>query len=94
MDLVKELVEEVKSELLESSKNIENNVSMAFFTWMKNEYKNYMLTTREDYLSTLVILEDAYPEFKPFIEVLRNNIGDYGATQAFFRASLDLSNVI
>ena len=92
MDLVKKLVEKVKGELVVVSNNNANVQASDFYKWMVDEYKNYMLVSRHEFLKTLNRFEEDFKDYKPFITVLKNNLDDYGATQAFFRVALELRN--
>lgn len=86
MDIVKDLVETVKSEL----SVIDSEHSNDFFIWMKDEYINFTLLHRTDCLITLELIEQGYPEYAPFTKILIKHLDSYGSLQAYFRASLDL----
>ena len=94
MDIMKNLVEKVKKELTDvADKNFSIDEANSFYEWMKVEYKNYMMVSREAFLNTLDVFESKYPDYKKLSNVLRNNIEDYGAIQAFLIASIELTTV-
>jgi hypothetical protein len=83
MDLCKDVVIKVIKELDDISTN--DKLLDEFKAWMKDEYINYMLASREEFSKTLKRFKTMSSEFTPYIKVLENNIDSYGATQAFFR---------
>lgn len=94
MDVVKELVKEIKIELIEKGKNLDQEQVSSFYKWMKVEYKNYMMLNKETCLTTLNKLKTAYDIYAPMVEVLEKRMDEYGSTQGFYRASLELTNVL
>jgi len=87
---LQEFTERIKLELNNSGKNLSTEEKNSFFQWMKIEYKKYMMLSRENAIKTLNKLEKSYVDYIELIEVLRNNINEYGSLQCFYRASIDL----
>ena len=79
-------------ELTEKGKNFSPDEINSFYEWMKVEYKNYMMLSRDNALNTLSKLKTIYGDYVPMVEVLENNINEYGSLQSFYRASIDLTN--
>lgn len=92
MDLVKGFIEKIKVELTEKGNSLNAEEVNSFYKWMEVEYKNYMLLHRETCIETLDKLKTVYGHFAPMIEVLEDNINEYGSLQGYYRASLDLLN--
>ena len=90
MDLVKDLVQQVKKELVEVGSKYTDKENYVFYQWMEVEYKNYMLIGRVEFLTTLSKFEQAYPNYQPLIKILQDYINEYGATQAYYRVALEL----
>ena len=91
--MIEQLIEKIKSELTTISKSYEPGEAESFYFWMKLEYDKYMSCSRETFLETLDLLEDKYPTYKSLIDVLRNNINEYGSTQAYYRAAIELTKI-
>ena len=87
------LIEKVKSELTEGGKNFSQEEINSFLEWMKVEYRNYMMLTRENALATLQKLKSVYGDYTPLINVLENNIEEYASLQCFYRVSMEGVNV-
>jgi len=83
MDLCKGLVTKVSKELDEASNG--ETMLKEFKVWMKDEYVNYMLASKNEFSKTLKHFRKMNTNFTPLVEVLENNIDNYASTQAFFR---------
>jgi DNA-directed RNA polymerase specialized sigma subunit len=93
MEIKDKLIEKVKSELTEVGKNFSQEEINSFLEWMKVEYRNYMMLTRENALATLKKLKDVYGDYTPLVNVLENNIDEYASLQSFYRVAMDGVNV-
>jgi hypothetical protein len=91
LDLTRELTNKIKIELLEKGKNFNESEMNSFLEWMKIEYKNYMLLTRDETIKTLDRLKVIYGSYSELIDVLKTNIHEYGSLQSFYRVSLELT---
>jgi len=89
--MIEQLIEKIKSELTTVSKSFEPGEAQSFYFWMKLEYDKYMSCSRETFLETLDLLENKYPTYKPLIDVLKDNINEYGSTQAYYKAAIELT---
>ena len=92
MEAIIKLTEKIKLELTEKGKNFSKDEVNSFYEWMKVEYKNYMMLSRDNALNTLSKFKTIYGDYIPMVEVLENNINEYGSLQSFYRASIDLTN--
>ena len=93
MEIKDKLIEKVKSELTEVGKNFSQEEINSFLEWMKVEYRNYMMLTRENALATLQKLKAVYGDYIPLVNVLENNIYEYASLQCFYRVAMDGVNV-
>jgi DNA-directed RNA polymerase specialized sigma subunit len=93
MEIKDKLIEKVKSELTEVGKNFSQEEINSFLEWMKVEYRNYMMLTRENALATLQKLKVVYGDYIPLVNVLENNIEEYASLQCFYRVAMDGVNV-
>lgn len=93
MEIKDKLIEKVKSELTEAGKNFSQEEINSFLEWMKVEYVNYMLMTRETAFKTLQKLKDVYGDYTPLVKVLEDNIDEYASLQCFYRVAFDGINV-
>lgn len=93
MEIKDKLIEKVKSELTEAGKNFSQEEINSFIEWMKVEYRNYMMLTRENALATLQKLKAVYDDYTPLVNVLENNIDEYASLQSFYRVAMDGVNV-
>jgi hypothetical protein len=93
MEIKDKLIEKVKLELVEASKNFSQEEINSFLDWMKIEYVNYMMLTRENALTTLQKLKAVYGDYTSLVNVLENNIDEYASLQCFYRLAMDGVNV-
>ena len=93
MEIKDKLIEKVKLELTEVGKNFSQEEINSFLEWMKVEYRNYMMLTRDNALVTLQKLKAVYGDYIPLVNVLENNIDEYTSLQCFYRVALDGVNV-
>lgn len=93
MKIKDKLIEKLKLELIDSGKDFTQEEMNSFIAWMKVEYVNYMVITRETALKTLQKLKNIYPTYSKLVNVLENNIDEYASLQCFYRVSLDGVNV-
>jgi len=93
MEIKDKLIEKIKSELTEVGKNFSQEEINSFLEWMKVEYINYMMLTRDNALVTLQKLKVVYCDYIPLVNVLENNIDEYASLQCFYRVALDGVNV-
>jgi len=92
MEAITKLTDKIKLELTEKGKNFSKDEVNRFYEWMKAEYKNYMMLSRDNAQQTLDKLKTICGDYIPMVEVLENNIDEYGSLQSFYRASIDLTN--
>lgn len=93
MEIKDKLIEKVKYELTEVGKNFSQEEINSFIDWMKVEYRNYMLLTRENAMKTLQKLKAVYSDYTLLVNVLEDNIDEYASLQCFYRVALDGINV-
>lgn len=94
-DIIEYLVIQLKEELekvCKEHKELNDDNAQSFYEWMKVEYVNYMMLSKSTCLVTLDRLEERYSEYKSLIDILRNNINEYGSIQAYYRVALKLLN--
>lgn len=84
------LTDKVKKELIATGENISSEHLNSFLEWMKVEYINYMLITREDAMKTLQKIKAICVEYAPLVDVLENNIHEYASLQCFYRVACDI----
>ena len=89
IDIKQKTIDNVKEQLIKASTDFTQDEFDSFIDWMKVEYINFMLITRNAALKTLHKLRIYDESFSPLIEVLENNINDYAALQCFYIVSLD-----
>ena len=92
MESITKLTDKIKVELTEKGKNFSKYEVNSFYGWMKVEYKNYMMLSRDNAQQTLDKFKTIYGDYTPMVEVLENNIDEYGSLQSFYLASIDLVN--
>jgi hypothetical protein len=63
------------------------------YDWLFEEYRNFMLVSRDTYINTLYKLIELNPKLIKLGEYLIENIQEYGATKTYFFASAILSGV-
>lgn len=88
--MLKDLINEFKEGLIELLKNHSEEDRLTLLQWVADEYRNFMLISREQYSDTLrVIINGDYENKDLFIYILEN-IERYGATKCFYVASSEL----
>jgi len=89
MQIKEELIARIKLELAEVCQSYDQDNVSSFMRWMRVEYVNYMLLSRDAAMETLGRLRVVYAGYIPLIEVLERNINGYASLQCFYRVSLD-----
>ena len=56
-----------------------------FCKWAVDEYKNFMLISREDYKDTLNTIINNNGRFSKYAELLMSYIDNWGSVKSFFR---------
>ena len=93
MEIKDKLIEKLKLEFTKVGKNFSQEEINSFLEWMKVEYRNYMVITRETALETLQKLKAVYGDYTPLVNVLEDNIDEYASLQCFYRVAMDGVNV-
>lgn len=89
MQIKEELIARIKLDLAEVGQSFDPGNVSSFIRWMKVEYVNYMLLSREAALETLGRLRVVYAGYGPLIGVLERHINEYASLQCFYRVSVD-----
>ena len=93
-DLTTELRKKIQQELITIYENHDTMVEAEFHSflhWMLNEYKNFMVISREDFIVTLNEIKAKYDNYySDLVNVLLNNIDSYGATKCFYYGASEL----
>tara|TARA_R110000823_G_scaffold22119_1_gene66334 strand:+ start:233 stop:523 length:291 start_codon:yes stop_codon:yes gene_type:complete len=87
MNITENLERELKIEIGNISKNISSSALDSAMRWVFVEYKNCMIVRREDFENTLDDILDVGCESKPVFQLLKDNIGKYGAPRAFLNVA-------
>lgn len=89
-----ELENKVTNELISLYPNYSTLEFNSFIEWMKVEYKNFLSISREDALVTLNRVEEKCIDFKSLIDVLRNNMDEYGSIGVYKNVSENIEGIM
>ncbi len=87
-DIVKPLVDRIVPEMRKLLEPYSDEQRASFVNWAFGDFQRFMLIPRENYIDTFNIMlakEKAPPEQKAVFQFLKDNINEYGATQAYYR---------
>jgi len=86
-----ELVNEFEIGFCDSLTEFDVDDKIEFLTWISDEYKNFMMISRDDYIANLDKYLDEVEGVKIY-KFIRDNIERYGAVKAFYFAANKMLN--
>lgn len=85
--MIEALINELKIELDALKNNISDDDFTVVMQWVSDEYKNFMMIGRDDFVKTLDLILPNNDDTTPIFRILKDNIDKYGATQAYYRVA-------